>query len=224
VPNVLWGNYLLTVYGIPSLTNVPTYLCKPLSRTLQFAVPDDTILGAQTMLASAGLDLCADPDCIVVRFKRRPLPVKHFHLDIKEQHICLYPLSQVLPNVSDITDSGGKIISASDAGLPQPRIGFGKGAFSPEYGSVRVPSAACFAEACVINFARLVRNTDSSQPRHSGYYLSWAAYMFDYVYPCGHLDMDSLQKPVREFLTDPFLTTGSEAFVAAKEKLIACNL
>lgn len=22
VPNVLWGNYLLTVYGIPSLTNV----------------------------------------------------------------------------------------------------------------------------------------------------------------------------------------------------------
>jgi hypothetical protein len=22
VPNVLWGNYLLTVYGVPSLTNV----------------------------------------------------------------------------------------------------------------------------------------------------------------------------------------------------------
>jgi hypothetical protein len=145
-----------------------------------FAVPDDMILEAQKLLASEGLHVCTDTDCIVVRFASRPLPVKHFHLDKEEQHICLYPLSQVLPNISNITDSGGKIVSASDAGLPPTKNRLRQGRILPGR-----PPAACFAEACVINFARLVRKTDSSQPLHSGHYLSWAAYMIDDVYPVG---------------------------------------
>ncbi|KAI1909473.1 hypothetical protein LOZ66_005603 [Ophidiomyces ophidiicola] len=211
IHSVLWGNYLLTVYGIPSLSN-----------DAAFVIADDMIPPAQRLLCDAGLNACTDCNCVVVQVTSRPPPVIHFHLAMENQHISLYPLSQTFPNICDIASATDKlIISASDPGLPRPRIGYGKGAFSPEYNSVRVPSPTCFAEACLINFARYARRKDYSQPAYDGHYLSWVAYMMDYAYPTRHLDLNSFKAPFRDFIVNTFLKTNAASFVAAKQKLVA---
>ncbi|QVM10265.1 hypothetical protein D8B26_004925 [Coccidioides posadasii str. Silveira] len=233
VPNVLWGNYLLTVYGIPSLSNVCDGWPAATSRgnrgtdilqDASFAVPDDMIPRARKVLNStAGLVSCTDQNCIVVTVRSRPPPINHFHLDTEDTHIYLYPLSEVLPNIPSIPDAGDKIISASDLGcLPEPIIGYGKGAFAPEYSSVRVPSISCFLEACLVNYARLARGIeDNLGCCHDLHYMSWASYLIQYVHPRGYLNLDSLQPVFRDFIVNGFLENSTAAFVAAREKLIA---
>ncbi|EZF10800.1 hypothetical protein H113_08077 [Trichophyton rubrum MR1459] len=213
VPNVLWGNYLLTVYGIPSLSN-----------DASFAIPDDKIPRVRKLFNSAaGLVSCADQNCIIVTIRSRPPPTNHFHLDTEDTHIYLYPLSEVLPNIPSIPDAGDKIISASDLGcLPGPIIGYGKGAFAPEYSSVLVPSISCFLEACLVNYAHLARGIeDNPGCCHDLHYMSWASYLVQYVHPRGYLNLDLLQPVFRNFMINGFLENSTAGFVAAREKLIA---
>ncbi|PGH01977.1 hypothetical protein GX51_04909 [Blastomyces parvus] len=215
VANVLCGNYLLTVYGIPSLTS-----------DASFALPDDMLLQAQKILQNAGLPLCSDLDCRVVELRSRPPPTSHFHLETEDVHVNLYPQSQVLPNISDLqkAEEQGQIISASDSSLPRRQMGYGKGAFAAEFSCVRVPSATCFVEASLLNFVRQARKKDygSAVDMH---YLGCATYMIEYAYPGGYLDLDTLQPVFRAFLVDGFLNHNSTAkFAAARERLMASEI
>lgn len=182
------------------------------------------VLRAQEIIRNAGLHLCSDLKCVVVTVRSRPPPISHFHLDTKDDHIYLYPQSQVLPNISDLKKADGQIVSASDPSLPRSRIGYGKGAFASEFNCVRVPSATCFVEACLVNFVRQAAKKDYRCPQDL-HCLGWATYMVEYVYPGGYLDLDSLRPVFREFLVDGFLTNNSTVlFVATREKLMAAGI
>ncbi|OJD24485.1 hypothetical protein ACJ73_04153 [Blastomyces percursus] len=213
VANVLWGNYLLTVYGIPSLTNVwPKMLTLP-------AVDEQKPTCFQGRFVR-------NLECTVVKLRSRPPPTNHFHLETEAVHVCLYPQSQVLPNISDLqnAEEQGQIISASDASLPRWQMGHGKGAFAAEYSCVRVPSATCFVEASLLNFVRQARKKDygSALDMH---YLGCVTYMIEYAYPGGYLDLDILQPVFRTFLVDGFLNHNSSAlFAAARGRLMASEI
>lgn len=184
------------------------------------------LLRAQKTLQNAGLHLCSDLDCTVVKLRSRPPPTNHFHLETEAVHVYLYPQSQVLPNISDLqnAEEQGQIISASDASLPRWQMGYGKGAFAAEFSCVRVPSATCFVEASLLNFVRQARKKDygSALDMH---YLGCATYMIEYAYPGGYLDLDSLQPVFRAFLVDGFLNHNSSAlFATARERLMASEI
>ncbi|EER37931.1 serine/threonine protein phosphatase [Histoplasma capsulatum H143] len=104
-----------------------------------FAVPDKKTPEAEQILGRAGLDICTDQDCVVITIKSRPLLVGHFNLETEDIHISLYPQSQILPNITDITQISHQIISASDQSLLEPKIGYGRDPFLPEHHNVRVP-------------------------------------------------------------------------------------
>lgn len=186
-------------------------------------MPDDMVLQAQNILRNTGLDICLEPKCVVVTVRSRPPPISHFHLSTKDVHIYLYPQSQVLPNISDLKKAEGQIISASDPSLPSSQIGYGKGAFASEFNCVRVPSATCFTEACLINFVRQARKKDYQCPQDL-HYMGWVTYMIEYVYNRDYLDLNSLQPVFQEFLLVFVDNKGVDMFDDARKKLIASGI
>ena len=212
--------------SISNVSMVDDYLTS--IKDASFAVPDDMVSRARKILQNAGMELCSEFKCIVVKVRSRPPPVSHFHLDTKDVHIYLYPQSQVLPNVSDLrtAEAQEQLISASDPSLPRSRIGYGKGAFESESSCVRVPSISCFVEACLVNFVRQARKKDWTCS-HDLHYMGWITYVTEYVYPRGYLDLDSLRPVFREFLLDAFIKNTSNitaSFGAARDKLVASEI
>ncbi|KAM5464234.1 hypothetical protein MauCBS54593_007053 [Microsporum audouinii] len=125
IPNALWGNFLLIVYGIPSLSN-----------DIGFVIPDDKIPTARKIISNnTDLDACQDQDCSIICLGSHPKPKLHFHLQQKDLCIAFYSQSFVIPNIHDMTDCGNAFISASDPCLPRYQLGYGKGAFSSKYQS-----------------------------------------------------------------------------------------
>ncbi|EGC44066.1 serine/threonine protein phosphatase [Histoplasma capsulatum var. duboisii H88] len=186
---------------------------EPRSSKTAFAVPDKKTPEAEQILGRAGLDICTDQDCVVITIKSRPLLVGHFNLETEDIHISLYPQSQILPNITDITQISHQIISASDQSLLEPKIGYGRDPFLPEHHNVRVPSTICFVEACLSNFARLARKCDFQCP-HDLHHVAWASYMIQHIYPRGVF---------KDFMIDGVFKNSSLS-VAARKKLIASDI
>lgn len=186
-------------------------------------IPDDKIPTARKIISNnTDLDACQDQDCSIICLGSHPKPKLHFHLQQKDLCIAFYSQSFVIPNIHDMTDCGNAFISASDPCLPRYQLGYGKGAFSSKYQSVRIPSPACFTEACLKNFV-LASQEGSPFRSHDSYYISWMAYMLEYVHLRGFFDLSVLPGAEREFLEDVLLK-GNCSVAAEREKLMASDI
>ncbi|KAM3458965.1 hypothetical protein MY3296_000112 [Beauveria thailandica] len=143
VPNVVWGNYLLTIYGVPTIID-----------DVAFVVPDDRITAASSALIQANFTRCKDKlNCDrSYRFQSRR-PVEHFHmsdvfvLSLYQKSDILWELTGLDPRSSENADS---ILSASDPSLPSAVPGRGQGRLLSEYSAVRVPTVAKFCESLLL--------------------------------------------------------------------------
>ncbi|KAJ5102018.1 hypothetical protein NUU61_004240 [Penicillium alfredii] len=115
VPNILWGNYLLTVYGIPTIVD-----------GVAFVVADDLTAIASSSLRKAGFPACVKGlSCpFLTAYQRLPLAA-HLHID-DELVISIYRKSDVLWELS-----WSDLISASDLRLPSAVLGRGRGRLPP---------------------------------------------------------------------------------------------
>lgn len=80
IPCVLWGNYLLTIYGVPSIVDVSSPLmclmktATNIVQSIDFVVPDNLITAAETSLQNKGLDHCSDPETCTAVAETRTSP------------------------------------------------------------------------------------------------------------------------------------------------------
>ncbi|KAL4978237.1 hypothetical protein BDW66DRAFT_130594 [Aspergillus desertorum] len=107
VPNLLWGNYLLTVYGVPTIVDGAS-----------FVVPDSLTKISFSTLSEAGFLPCTRHlDCPHSSSAQCQPPYKHLHID-DELAISLYRKSDTLwefPNFeAAFHDAGSDIMFASD--------------------------------------------------------------------------------------------------------------
>ncbi|KAM0743868.1 hypothetical protein ACQRIT_001182 [Beauveria bassiana] len=105
VPNVLWGNYLLRIYGVPTIID-----------DVAFVVPDDRITAASSALVQANFPLCNNLNCdSTYRFQARR-PLVHFHMsDVFV--LSLYQKSDVLWELtaldSPTSENAGSILTVA---------------------------------------------------------------------------------------------------------------
>lgn len=227
VPNLLWGNYLLTVYGVPTIVDVripPTYHhCSPEATTnfycpqdAAFIVPDTLIESAYTILADKGFIPCAPSfNCARSHTRRCPPPTNHLHID-DNLAVSLHRKSDILwaiPDLEDIDLSGGTdphVMLACDRRLPRPVPGRGRGRFSSALDAVWIPSAVRYCEALII---LLCRDYGSA---YEDYWVVLLTYMLEFVDGTELLDEDRLGEEYRSFYralgqADPKMYTHLDA-------------
>ncbi|KAH8645536.1 hypothetical protein BGZ60DRAFT_392653 [Tricladium varicosporioides] len=189
IPCILWGNYLLTVYGVPSIVN-----------SIDFMVPDEKVAASVSALLNTGLVTCSEPKtCTVVAESRSsPPPAAHFHID-SELTICIYKKSSAfwfLPSLELSCTSKfqpADIILASDSCLPGPRPGRGHGRFKAGTFPVCIPSSHRLLEA----YLRLIAKP--REPDYECFWISMEIYIEEYVDKDGYLDEAALDSRCRMF-------------------------
>ncbi|CAG8248441.1 unnamed protein product [Penicillium salamii] len=159
VPNILWGNYLLTIYGVPTIVD-----------GVAFVVPDDLTETASSSLRKAGFAACVKGlGCpFLTAYQRLPL-VTHLHID-DELVISIYRKSDVLWELS-----WSDLVSASDPRLPSAVIGRGRGRFAPECDSVQVPHPVRYCETLILLLCR----DHCTKP--ANYWMAMLSYVLEYV-------------------------------------------
>ncbi|KAI5301691.1 hypothetical protein KEM56_001457 [Ascosphaera pollenicola] len=185
VPNLLWGNYLLTVYGVPTVVN-----------SADFVIPDDLTEIAFSSLKNVGFAPCSQsPDCRHSgSFLVRPA-YTHLHIT-NELAISLYRQSDVLWELEDLrclSEKSSEIMSASDDRLPPATLGRGQGRFTSLPCDVKIPSAVKYCEALILLLGR---------DRNSAYETFWLAmltYILEYVDGTEIFDENKLQEDCRKF-------------------------
>ncbi|CAG8979806.1 hypothetical protein HYALB_00011256 [Hymenoscyphus albidus] len=185
IPSVQWGNYLLTLYGVPSIVD-----------SIDFIVPDSLIPNATHALQPTGLLACTEPSTCTAIAKNRasPIPKSHFHID-SEFTVSLYEQSTtlwVLPSLTQSTQSVD-IISASDSRLPTKRPGRGHGRFRNTTFPVQIPTAHRLLESYVRSIAIARRGS------YVGFFLDMITYVEEHVDGDGLLDVSGLEGRCREF-------------------------
>ncbi|OBT86469.1 hypothetical protein VE02_05335 [Pseudogymnoascus sp. 03VT05] len=190
IPCVLWGNYLLTVYGVPTIVN-----------SIDFAVPDHLVAAAESALQNKGLADCSEPELCTAVAKTRtsPAPAAHFHIDF-EMTVSIYMRSSTfwsLPSLDlEQLIRSHDIILASDSYLPPPRPGRGHGAFRASPFPVYIPTAHHLLEA----FVRLAAGS------YGGRYINWGIAMITYIEEFlegdGLLDEELVEDRCRKFYSD----------------------
>lgn len=185
VPNLLWGNYLLTVYGVPTVVDVSIlsrndwfYKIINTVKDVSFVVPDALIEFSFSTIAEAGFHLCSRYlDCPHSNSPQCQPPYKHLHIDY-DLAILLYKKSDVLWEFPEFEaafrDTSPDIMFASDARLPPATLGRGRGRF-PHLSSVRIPSASRYCEALILLLCR-----DYGTARET-YWLAILTYMLEFV-------------------------------------------
>ncbi|KAF4627031.1 hypothetical protein G7Y89_g11127 [Cudoniella acicularis] len=188
IPCVLWGNYLLTIHGVPSIVD-----------SIDFIVPDGNIAASVLALQNQGLGSCTEPKSCTAIAERRPSPppAAHFHID-SDFTVSIYKQSSALwflPNLklSSKSSSPPNIILASDSQLPPPRLGRGHGKFQNSTPQVYIPSAHCLLEA----YIRLLARTHGH--RYEFFWMAMITYIEEYVDGDGLLDEASLEARCRAF-------------------------
>jgi hypothetical protein len=189
VPCVLWGNYLLTIYGVPSIVD-----------SIDFVVPDTLVAKATSALQPTGLLSCAEPKTCTAVAERRvsPIPISHFHID-SDFTVSLYGQSSTLWFLPPLAESVntksyiGDIILASDPRLPLKRPGRGHGAFRDATLPVYIPAAHRLLESFIRSIAKARRGINE------GFFLSMVTYIEEYVDGDGLLDERSLERRCRDF-------------------------
>ncbi|KFZ06729.1 hypothetical protein V501_07116 [Pseudogymnoascus sp. VKM F-4519 (FW-2642)] len=135
IPCILWGDYLLTIYGVPSIVE-----------SINFSVPDDLVAAAEAALQNKGLADCMEPkSCNTIsEFRTSPAPAAHFHVGPRTT-ISIYKQSSTFWSIPSLTLErlvcSHDIILASDSRLPPPRPGRGSGVFHEGYFPVYIPTA-----------------------------------------------------------------------------------
>ncbi|GKZ21941.1 hypothetical protein AbraIFM66951_007291 [Aspergillus brasiliensis] len=186
VPSLLWGNYLLTVYGVPTIVD-----------GVDFVVPDALLDVAFSALTKAGFPLCTEgSECLFEDSQCSRPPSAHLHLD-SETAVSLHRKSDVLwafPDVEMAPQAHDlNTMSASDVRLPTAILGRGSGRFSPCHSSVRVPSAPRYCEALILLMCR-----DYDAP-HEAYWMAMLTYLLGYVDGGDLLNADLLEEAYRPF-------------------------
>ncbi|PYI06178.1 hypothetical protein BO78DRAFT_461352 [Aspergillus sclerotiicarbonarius CBS 121057] len=188
IPNLLWGNYLLTVYGVPTIVD-----------GISFVIPDALIEISFSTLAEAGFHLCSRHlDCPHSNSIHCPPPYKHLHID-DELAISLYKKSDVLWEFPEFettfhdTSADITIMFASDARLPLATLGRGRGRFFPHLSSVRIPSPSKYCEAVILLLCR-----DYGTARES-YWLAILTYVVEFVDGTDIFDEGGLREGYRRF-------------------------
>ncbi|CAG8380372.1 hypothetical protein CBS147333_9308 [Penicillium roqueforti] len=185
VPNLLWGNYLLTVYGVPTIVDEAA-----------FVIPDDLTQVALSSLMSAGFLPCNQSSgCPHSDTLRVPPAFKHLHIN-DELVVSLYRKSDVLWEFEDLRylpEKNPDIMIASDDRLPSASLGRGRGRFSSHPCTVKLPCAVRYCEALIL---LLCRDYDSS---YETYWLAILSYMLEYVDGTDILDENKLQEGYRKF-------------------------
>ncbi|KAI0106886.1 hypothetical protein F4814DRAFT_452098 [Daldinia grandis] len=199
VPSVLWGDYLLTVYGVPSIIG-----------GIEFVVPDEKVSAAVAALKGSNLKRCPDPrSCVVSRERtQQPAPAFHMHLGMSEVDVSIRMHSETLwfisPPPEDIfsrsqsltrSQASRYIFASDDSILPPPRHGRGHGAFSKEGFPVIVPTAHTILEA-------YMRLSIAHLEEYNSFYLSMMAYVAGYIDADGLLDDTQLPEFCRKFWPD----------------------
>ncbi|KAI0415953.1 hypothetical protein F5X98DRAFT_345393 [Xylaria grammica] len=194
VPSILWGEYLLNVYGIPSIIG-----------GIDFVVPDHKMPLAVATLKSSDLHPCPDLDACTVSGDSSPFPVPAFHMHIpgSEVDVSLRLHSETLwfiPPPNSPSSSKGEMVSgpnphyleASSPELPPWRHGRGHGAFSSGGSPVLVPRAHVLLEA-------FIRLASAFRDDYCGYFLNMVTYMSEYPFNDSLVDINRLSGPCRSF-------------------------
>ncbi|KAL2698263.1 hypothetical protein AAEP93_010973 [Penicillium crustosum] len=127
VPNLLWGNYLLTVYGVPTIVDEAA-----------FVVPDDLAQAVFSSLMNAGFLPCNESSGC-------------------PHSVSLYQKSDVLWEFEDLDllpDENPDIMLASDDRLPSASLGRGRGRFLSHPCAVKIPCAMSYCEALILLLCR----------------------------------------------------------------------
>ncbi|KAL4820616.1 hypothetical protein BDW67DRAFT_97199 [Aspergillus spinulosporus] len=184
VSNLLWGNYLLTVYGVPTIVDGISYV-----------VPDALIETSLSALSHAGFPLCTQgancPHQTVA-----PCLATAIHLHISDELvISLHRKSDVLWDFPDfeVNANSTYIMSAADPRLPPARLGRGQGRFPPSLSDVRIPSAVRYCEAIILLLCR--DHGSSSEP----YWMAILTYLLEFVVETDIFQEDWLREGYRQF-------------------------
>ncbi|KAH9907878.1 hypothetical protein F4778DRAFT_452334 [Xylariomycetidae sp. FL2044] len=189
VPSVLWGDFLLNVYGVPSIIG-----------GMEFVVPDEKIEVAVATLKSSRLRRCPDPEACVVSGDSSPFPVPVFHMHIEgsEVDVTLRAHSSTLWFIPEPASTSSKMIQkayyldASSPEIPAGTPGRASGAFSSAGPGVVVPRAHILLEA-------YIRLASAFRDDYVHYFLSMVTYMSEYTHPEGLIDLSLLSSPCRSF-------------------------
>jgi hypothetical protein len=185
VPNLLWGNYLLTVYGVPTVVD-----------GVSFVVPDSLTEISFSTLSEAGFHHCTRHlDCPHSSSAQCQPPYKHLHID-DELAISLYRKSDTLwefPNFEAVFhDAGSDIMFASDVRLPPATLGRGRGRFLQPC-PVRIPSALRYCEALILLLCR-----DHGSACET-YWMAILTYMVEFVDGTVILNEEGLREGYKQF-------------------------
>ncbi|KAJ5964922.1 uncharacterized protein N7479_004798 [Penicillium vulpinum] len=185
VPSLLWGNYLLTVYGVPTIVD-----------EVAFVIPDDLAQVAFSSLISAGFLPCSQSSgCPHSNALRVPPSFKHLHIS-DELAVSLYRKSDVLWEFEDLRylpEENLDIMIASDNRLPSASLGRGRGRFLSYPCAVKIPCAVRYCEALIL---LLCRDYDST---YETYWLAILTYIMEYVDGTDIFDESELQEGYRKF-------------------------
>ncbi|KAL4971054.1 uncharacterized protein BDV14DRAFT_194835 [Aspergillus stella-maris] len=146
IPNILWGNYVLSIYGVPTMVE-GTF----------FVVPDEQVDVAGSLITEAGFLKCSKPlECPFSIAPYSPNPHMHMHMT-DDIVVGLHRKSVILPRFPDLKiacdDSSPDTMYASDTRLPEYFVGRGGGRFL-EPTSVRVPTPLRYCESILWLYCR----------------------------------------------------------------------
>ncbi|KAE8389680.1 hypothetical protein BDV23DRAFT_93825 [Aspergillus alliaceus] len=185
VPNLLWGNYLLTIYGIPTIVD-----------GVSFVVPDSLIETSFSTLFEAGFLPCPrHTDCLRSGSAQCQPPYRHLHID-DELAISLYRKSDTLWEFPDFEaafhDAGSDIMFASDVRLPPATLGRGRGRFL-QPSPVRIPSALRYCEALILLLCRDLGSACET------YWMAILTYMLEFVDGTVIFNEEGLREGYKQF-------------------------
>ncbi|KAL4795146.1 hypothetical protein BDV19DRAFT_389547 [Aspergillus venezuelensis] len=184
IPNLLWGNYLLSIYGVPTIVDGAF-----------FVVPDEQVDVAGSVIAEAGFLECSRPlECPYSTAPWSPRSHKHMHIT-DDIVVGLHRKSAILPRFPDLktacNDSSPDTMYASDPRLPEYFVGRGGGRFLKPT-SLRVPTALRYCESILWLFCR-----DYGTELHS-YWSVIITYITEFVEEAGIFDKRDLGEGYKE--------------------------
>ncbi|KAI1290531.1 hypothetical protein F5Y03DRAFT_62356 [Xylaria venustula] len=194
VPSILWGEFLLNVYGVPSIVG-----------GIDFVIPDDEMPLAVATLKRSTLRPCPNLDACVVSGDSSPFPVPAFHMHMQGCEIDVSlrlhletlwfmppPETPCRSREELAAKPNPYYIEASSPELPPWRPGRGHGAFSSHGSPVLVPRAHVLLEA-------FIRLASAFRADYCSYFLNMIAYMVQYPFEDGLINTNLLSGPCRSF-------------------------
>ncbi|KAF3913266.1 hypothetical protein AA313_de0209773 [Arthrobotrys entomopaga] len=224
IPNVLFGDYVLQLYGIPSIVH-----------DVAFIIDERNTAKAATLLSSNGLTECTDPVCPRKILPIRPTPFFHAHVPENEHldfDICLVRKSETLWRLSSFIEEDvlhGNVIPANSHFLsPAPfldrmeLLSISQSPYIPSVtflidGLIRLASLHYFDKSESRNKFRLSKKWTKMMCMPSDYYLTLAKRIDKHLKPKGLLDENALGLVFRELMAHLRVGPGSQMAAQSDE-------